>query len=363
MKKDFGVKTWLYPMPVLMIALALCGCKSSFLAPRTGEYFQTTRMGPGNSVCAYGLPLIAGAGCLMSGTPLAILGVPLCVVGVPVAGVGFVADVCMVSPLVDLLCLPYDLCQPNHGFFIRIVDEEGCPVSDVTVKGTLNHGFHMDADIGGITDEVGEIYVNRLSFENFKIKSWSEDRAGWWDSRFKRSDALKLAQDGRYVFQFTLDKANPGGWKAKTDGTYEELLAFLPGKWSADAESRKWLQHGFACPVANDLSKHWLELRPSGSVDLCAPEWYRHYSGNSEMEVKSHSWKLERKEPDMEFDHPEFWRWRVRIHCADAGKYPIESDYLLGEDELGVYLSPGPFKTLGVDYDGKAVLKFRKVRD
>ena len=126
MKKDSGVKTWLYPMLAMTTALALCGCKSSFLAPRTGEYFQTTRMGPGNSVCAYGLPLIAGAGCLMSGTPLAILGVPLCVVGVPVAGVGFVADVCMVSPLVDLLCLPYDLCQPNHGFFRGFVHKCGC---------------------------------------------------------------------------------------------------------------------------------------------------------------------------------------------------------------------------------------------
>ena len=185
-------------------ALALCGCKSSFLAPRTGEYFQTTRMGPGNSVCAYGLPFIAGAGCLMSGGPAVVLGIPLVAVGIPVAGVGFVADVCVASPIVDLICLPYDLCQSNHGFYIRIVDENGLPVPGATVEGTLNHGFHMDADISGTTDELGELYVSRLSFENFRIRFWLAEHADKCGSGFQRQEDLKADQDGRYVFQFTL---------------------------------------------------------------------------------------------------------------------------------------------------------------
>ena len=162
MKKDSGVKTWLYPMLAMTTALALCGCKSSFLAPRTGEYFQTTRMGPGNSVCAYGLPLIAGAGCLMSGGPAVVLGIPLVAVGIPVAGVGFEKNI------------------------------------ESVVHGT---------------------------------------------------------------------------------------------------------------------------------------------------------------------DEPESWTWRVRINCAEDGKCPAESDYFIGEDESGVYLSPGPFKSPKEDYGGKAVLKFRKAKE
>ena len=208
MKKDSGVKTWLYPMLAMTTALALCGCKSSFLAPRTGEYFQTTRMGPGNSACAYMLPLTAGGGCLMS-EDLVVLGIPLVAVGIPVAGVGVVADVCVASPIVDLVCLPYDLCQPSHGFYIRIVDENGRPVSGATVEGTLTHGFDMNADISGTTDELGELYVSRLSFENFWIRFWLAEHADKCGSGFQRQEDLKADQDGRYVFQFTLaDKAN-----------------------------------------------------------------------------------------------------------------------------------------------------------
>ena len=106
LRKEFGVKTCRCSLSVLLLVLALCGCKSSFLAPRTGEVFQTTRMGPGNSACAYMLPLTVGGGCLMS-EGLAVLGIPLVAVGIPVAGVGVVADVCVASPIVDLVCLPY----------------------------------------------------------------------------------------------------------------------------------------------------------------------------------------------------------------------------------------------------------------
>ena len=365
MKRGLSVRHCLWPLSVLLIALGVCGCKSSFLAPRTGEYFQTTRMGPGNSFCAYGLPLFVGAGCLMSGGPAVVLGIPLVAVGIPVAGVGFVADVCVVSPMVDLVCLPYDLCQSNHGFYIRIVDENGRPLPGVTVKGTVNHGFHMDADISGTTDEFGELYVNRLSFEDFRINFWSAERAGKRNSGFQKQEDLKADQDGRYVFQFTLAKANPGGWNAKANGSREDLLAFLSGKWSADAESRKWLQHGFDCSSANDLSRHWIALRSSGAVDYCAPEWYSHWSGKRDIEVKSYSWKLEKNiESDLRGSaEPEAWTWRVRINCTEDGKDPVESDYFIGEDESGIYLSPGPFKSSKEDYGGKVVLKFRKVKE
>ena len=140
----------------------------------------------------------------MSGGPAVVLGIPLVAVGIPVGGVGFVADVCVASPLVDLACLPYDLCRPNHGFYIRIVDENGRPLPGVKVEGVLKHGFEMKADISGTTDESGELYVSRLSFENFWIRFWSEEHADKCGSGSQMQEDLKADQDGRYVFQFTL---------------------------------------------------------------------------------------------------------------------------------------------------------------
>lgn len=290
-------------------------------------------------------------------------GIPFLAVGIPIAGVGFVADVCVVSPIVDLFCLPYDLCQSNHGFYIRIVDEDGRPLPGVTIKGTLHHGFHMDADISGTTDESGELYVNRLSFEDFWISASSAESAGWRVSRSQKQQDLRTAPDGRYVFQYTLAKVNPGEWQAKTDGSREELLALLSGKWSADAESREWLRYRFNSPSADDRSRYWLELQSSGAVDHRAPRWYGDCSDDRDLKAERHSWKLQNNLESVAHDRlePETWRWRVRIDFTEDGRCPVKSDYFIGEDELGVYLSPGPFISLEGVYDGKAVLKFRKV--
>ena len=53
-------------------------------------------------------------------------------------------------------------------------------------------------------------------------------------------------------------------------------------------------------------------------------------------------------------DAPSVWTWRARLTTATDD----HDDYYLGEDEKGVYLSPGPFRT-----ENKAVLKFRKVSE
>ena len=93
---------------------------------------------------------------------------------------------------------------------------------------------------------------------------------------------------------------------------------------------------------AEDPSQHWIDLRPAGGAH------------NNHWENCDCSWKLERKdevEKDWH-DTPSVWTWRARLTRADD--YP--DDYYLGEDEKGVYLSPGPFRT-----ENKAVLKFRKV--
>ena len=61
---------------LLALTLGVCGCKSSAFAPRTGEYFQATRMGPGVGCYAYALPVMVGGGCIEKGGPLFLVGIP-----------------------------------------------------------------------------------------------------------------------------------------------------------------------------------------------------------------------------------------------------------------------------------------------
>ena len=119
----------------LTLVMALTGCKTGMFAPRTGQLFQTTRMCPGPGSFVYTAPLMVGVwGVQKSGGEWTI---PIGIVGLPIAAAGFVVDECVVSPLVDLVCLPYDLCQPKRSFYIRVVDEFGKPISGVKVWGDL----------------------------------------------------------------------------------------------------------------------------------------------------------------------------------------------------------------------------------
>ena len=113
----------------LALMVALTGCKTGMFAPRTGELF------PGLCAGVFGAPLGLGIwGAQKSGYEWMIVFV---VPGLPLAAVGFVADVCVISPLVDIVCLPYDLCQPYHGCYLRIVDEDGRPVQGATPRYTV----------------------------------------------------------------------------------------------------------------------------------------------------------------------------------------------------------------------------------
>ena len=106
---------------IAAMALCLAGCTSGVLAPRSGELFQTTRMGPGDATAVCSSITIGGLFAVSEGHPVGWL---FAVVGLPFAVPAFVLDECVVSPLTDLVCLPYDLCQPNHGFYIRVADED-----------------------------------------------------------------------------------------------------------------------------------------------------------------------------------------------------------------------------------------------
>lgn len=129
------------------------------LAPRSGEIFQTTRMGMGNGAKACSFLAAGGLIAESEGRPF---GWPFAIIGLPFAAVGFVLDEVIVSPLTDLVCLPYDLMQPNHGFYIRIVDEKGKPLPHARIEGYVKN---QDSELpwekkrfSGETDDAGEFY-------------------------------------------------------------------------------------------------------------------------------------------------------------------------------------------------------------
>jgi hypothetical protein len=352
-------------MAVCMVALT--GCKTGMFAPRTGELFQTTRMCPGPGLYIYTAPLMVWVwGVQKRGGEWTI---PIGIVGIPIAAAGFVVDECVVSPLVDLVCLPYDLCQPYHGCYLRIVDEDGRPVQGAKIHG---HFDLVGKAFSGTTDAAGEFKINRL--HDVKGYFWAscDNHASWYQGRDFDVANAKAESDGKIVFQYALSKMNPGGWKAKKDISREEVLKLLPGKWSVDHESRVWLQHGFNCRYANDCNRHCLTLEASGKVDSHVPQEYEFYFGarnHSDWNAGIYSaWRLQGKddvdEAKARRNHerlPSGWLWRV--HLSDGPKNTSCSDsYYLGEDEKGLYLSPGPFS----EWDSlseKLSLKYRKVKE
>ena len=356
----------------LALMAALAGCKTGMFAPRSGQLFQTTRMCPGPGSFVYTAPLMMGVwGVQKRGGEWTI---PIGIVGVPIAAAGFVVDECVVSPLVDLVCLPYDLCQPKRSFYIRVVDEFGQPVPGAKVKGRIQKADYFwmgEEKFSEITDAAGEISLDGTF--HLKGHCWVScpDYASWWNNKKFKTAEVKPDSDGRIVIQFVLPKANPGGWKARKDISREEVLKRLPGKWSADHESRVWLQHGFNCRYANDLDRHCLTLDASGKVASHAPAGYEFYFGNidtsSDWNAGRYSvWTLEGKDDVDEAKArrcyerlPSGWLWRV--HLSNGPKNTMSSDnYYLGEDEKGLYLSPGPFS--GRNSLKKLSLKYRKVK-
>ena len=207
------------------------GCKTGMFAPRTGQLFQTTRMCPGPGSFVYTTPLMMGVwGVQKSGGEWTI---PIGIVGLPIAAAGFVVDECVVSPLVDLVCLPYDLCQPKRSFYIRVVDEFGKPISGVKVWGRFEKADYCwmgEEKFKEITDAAGEISLDGTFPMEGHCWVSCPDYASWWNHKKFKTAEVKPCSDGRIVIQFVLPKANPGGWKSKKDISREEVLKLLSGK-------------------------------------------------------------------------------------------------------------------------------------
>ena len=186
------------------------------LAPRSGEVFQTTRMGMGKGAKACSFLTAGGLIAVSEGRPI---GWPFAIIGLPFAAVGFVLDEVIVSPLTDLVCLPYDLMQPNHGFYIRIVDEEGKPLPQVRIEGYVKN---QDSELpwekkrfSGETDDAGEFYVSRLFNLTGSFRATARGYKPWYESRDIKLDFSKKDPNGRIVIEHALQKSDLTGWQEK----------------------------------------------------------------------------------------------------------------------------------------------------
>lgn len=370
---------WIVGLMVSLAVLTQGGCISpgrGMLAPRSGELFQTTRMGVGEGTCCFSGLTIGGLRMWFeAGQP--VYGIPFAVIGLPFAVTGFVVDECVVSPLTDLVCLPYDLCQPNHGFYIRLVDETGKPVPNAKISGEVRNGactgIPFETSFDGTTDVNGEYFVSRLCApEGFVGVSAAGYRSRHYSIEF--SDMKKDA-DGRLVLECVLvkgseDTSGPSRkqvdkyvldnrWAAKKGLTRNEVLALLPGTWSADAGTRKLLATELGWPSARTTSKHRFTLDASQGVVSQVPECYQTTNYGIDPWGKgpkfAHWQLLGKGEGKLKrfIREPLDWQWTVQLLVDGA-----EDDYFLGEDKMGPYLSP---VFLSDSLGPGITLKFRKV--
>ena len=250
------------------------------LSPRSGELFQTTKMGTGVVASSCVFPTALGWLSMQKGH---LIGLPVAIIFSPFAIVAPVLDLGVVSPLTDLACLPYDLSQPQHGFYIRIVDEDGKPIPGAQISGSVeNDGYgHLlsTTDLSGTTDEAGEFYVGRL----FKCKGSMEAKASgyapWLGSESIRLPKNEKCSGGqtavtnaiptgeRIVLQYVMKRSNVGDWNQKSDLSREEVEKLCVGTWRPDEDACKFIVDELGMKTGQENpAEHWIELRSDGTA-------------------------------------------------------------------------------------------------
>ena len=373
-----------------VVLLVSGGCQSmkenGMLSPRSGELFQTTKMGTGVVASSCVFPTALGWLAMQKGH---LIGLPVAIIFSPFAIVAPVLDLGVVSPLTDLACLPYDLSQPQHGFYIRIVDEDGKPIPGAQISGSVeNDGYgHLlsTTDLSGTTDEAGEFYVGRL----FKCKGSMEAKASgyapWLGSESIRLPKNEKCSGGqtavtnaiptgeRIVLQYVMKRSNVGDWNQKSDLSREEVEKLCVGTWRPDEDACKFIVDELGMKTGQENpAEHWIELRSDGTAVCHAPGRYYKSSVSS---LYSHelrhfqdpfAWTVERNEasPWRLVSSGNAWvlmpwTWRARLFVVDEkGNHRKDVRYYLGEDDKGVYLAAEC-----EDYyiPPRCILKFRKV--
>lgn len=181
----------------LILAVLVCSLSSfgDIFSERHGEVFQATREGPGAIAMT---PLLVGIYLFPTAPVMFPLSVALAIV-----------DEGVVSPTVDLICLPWDLSCSHHGFYIRTVDENGVPVIGVKLIGQWSTGIHCGRLENFITNDVGEIYKTRMS-PNYCIRVESIEIDGHivlWNANIHiRPTNIEPSSDGRLVYEIVIPK-------------------------------------------------------------------------------------------------------------------------------------------------------------
>ena len=372
-----------------VVLLASGGCQSmkenGIFSPRSGELFQTTKMGTGVVASSCVFPTALGWLSMQKGH---LIGLPVAIIFSPFAIVAPVLDLGVVSPLTDLACLPYDLSQPQHGFYIRIVDEDGKPIPGAQISGSVeNDGYgHLlsTTDLSGTTDEAGEFYVGRL----FKCKGSMEAKASgyapWLGSESIRLPKNEKCSGGqtavtnaiptgeRIVLQYVMKRSNVGDWNQKSDLSREEVEKLCVGTWRPDEDACKFIVDELGLKTGQENpAEHWIELRSDGTAVCHAPGRYYKSSVSSYYSYElgnfqdSFAWTIERNKasPWRPVSGNSWicmkWTWRARLFVGDEKeKYRKTARYYLGEDDKGVYLAAEC-----EDYyiPPRCILKFRKV--
>ena len=106
-------------MKRLMIVIAMMVplmTPASLFSERSGEIFQATREGPGE----------LALGLIYVGVIIPPVGLATVPAGIAVAAV----DELVVSPVVDLCCLPYDLAQPRPALVLLVAIRPAPPRDD-----------------------------------------------------------------------------------------------------------------------------------------------------------------------------------------------------------------------------------------
>lgn len=218
---------------------------ASLFSERSGEIFQATREGPGE--LSLGLIYV---GLLMP--PLGLATVPA---GIAVGAV----DELVVSPVVDLCCLPYDLSQPRHGFVLRVRDSDGHPVAGANFFANMKTSGAIEDVIRETTDENGEIFVSKLNrvalkFVTISAKGYYDYREynGPWHCVYeKQPDG-----DGRIVLDFVVKKKIRPVEKVKAAIEIPDSLRWQSAEMFFDCEKGDWLPpHGKGCVPDLKLTK------------------------------------------------------------------------------------------------------------
>ena len=215
---------------VFIMMMAPLIAMGSLFSERSGEIFQATREGPGK--VSVGL---IGVGILIP--PLGLVTLPA---GVAVGAV----DELVVSPAVDLLCLPYDLSRPRHGFVLRVRDAEGNPVAGASVFANMEAQGALGHVIRDTTDENGEIFVSKLNHVSFNrveisLRGYYDYREydGPWHRVYERQPDV----DGRIVFDFVVKKKIRPVKKINAGIEIPNSLRWQSAEIFFDCEKGDWL--------------------------------------------------------------------------------------------------------------------------